>query len=380
MNKEDKKRKFLFLYLNTGGGHRSAANVLKSLFQEKYPDVEVVSENGFDEKDIFSKLAFEGLYHFSMNYVPGLFSFIYRIGARWFQSLTIKFMNLSVNRYIEKLIKKHNPTDIVSFHFGLGHAIKVAVRHTNPKINYSMVVTDPFTAHGTWFYEKNIKYYVFSERVKREAIEKYEINEKDITVVPFLINQKFRKIVTKEEIKLIREKHNLPIDKKIVLLTGGGEGLPNMIPIVSDFVDRKVDFTVVVVCGRDTRTKICLEVLAKTQKLVDIRVYGFINFMDEMVKACDCAVIKAGPASLMEILVSKKPVIMNHFIYGQELGNVQFAIDNNVGIFVRKPKMITKAVDIMLHDEQYLKEVSSRITSLPISFESIKLADELMLR
>ena len=313
-----------------------------------------------------------------MNFASGLYSFIYRIGGRWFQTLTIKFLNLRTNRYLKKLIRKYHPTDIVCFHFALGHAVINAVRRVNPNIRASMVVTDPFTAHGTWFYERKLNYYVFSDRVKQFAITKCKIPEKNVTVVPFLINQKFRKVATKEDIRIIREKHNLPLDKKIVLLTGGGEGLPNMIPIVTDFVARKVDFTVVVVCGRDVRTKAYLDVLAKAQKTVDIRVYGFINFMDEMVKACDCAVIKAGPASLMEVLVSRKPVVMNHFIYGQELGNVQFAIDNKVGLFVRKTKLITKAVDVMLHDEEYLEKTSKQIENLPISFESEILADKLM--
>lgn len=374
----ENKRKFLFLYLNTGGGHKSSANVLKNIFAEKYPEAEIVLENGFNESNIFGKLAFEDLYHFSMNFVPGLFSFIYRIGGRWFQTFIIKFLNLWTNRYLEKLIKKHNPTDVVVFHFALGHAIRSAVRNTNPNIKISMVVTDPFTAHSTWFYEPKTKYYVFSEQVKKYAMTKCHIPEENLTVVPFLLNQKFRKLATKEDVKIIRKKYNLPLDKKIVLLTGGGEGLPNMIPIVTDFVARRVDFTVVVVCGRDIRTKAYLDILSKAQKVVDIRVYGFINFMDEIVKACDCAVIKAGPASLMEVLVSRKPVVINHFIYGQELGNVQFAIDNKVGIFVRKPKSITKAVDIMLHDEEYLEKASRQIENLPISFESDKLADLLM--
>lgn len=374
----EQKRKFLFLYLNTGGGHKSSANVLKNIFLEKYPEAEVAVENGFNEDNIFGKMAFEEFYHFSMNFVPGLYSFVYRIGGRWFQKLTIKFLNLWTNSYLVKLIKKHNPTDVVVFHFALGHAIKSAVKRTNPNIKFSMVVTDPFTAHGTWFYERKTKYYVFSEEVKQFAVNKCKVPAENITVVPFLLNQKFRKLATKEDIKVIREKYNLPVDKKIVLLTGGGEGLPNMIPIVTDFVTRRVDFTVVVVCGRDKRTKAYLDILSKAQKFVDIRVYGFINFMDEIVKACDCAVIKAGPASLMEVLVSRKPVVMNHFIYGQELGNVKFAIDNKVGIFVRKPKQIAKAVDIILHDEDYLQKTSQRIENLPISFESEKLADLLM--
>lgn len=372
------KRKFLFLYLNTGGGHRSAANVIKNIFQEKYPDVETVSENGFAENDFMSKLAFEKLYHFSMNYVPGIYSLIYRMGGRFFQTITNNCLNFSVSNHIANLIKKHNPTDIVCFHFGLGPAVKTAIKKTKKSINYSMVVTDPFTAHSTWFYDKKTKYYVFSDEVRNFAIEKCKIPPEMIEICPFLINQKFRQIATKEDIKSLRVKHNLPLDKKIVLLTGGGEGLPNMIAIVKEFILRKVDFTVVVVCGRDARTKSVLDILAKTQKDVDVRVYGFINFMDEIVKTCDCAVIKAGPASLMEVLVSKKAVIMNHFIYGQELGNVEFALKNKVGLFIRDPKKITKAVDIMLHDEKYLEETYARLEKLPISFESEKLVDSLM--
>ena len=372
------KRKFLFLYLNTGGGHKSSANVLKNIFHEKYPDAEILIEDGFDKKNFLAKLAFEKLYHFSMNYLPGLFSLIYRIGGRWFQTISIKLMNGRTTTYLKKMIKEKNPTDVVSFHFALGPAAEKAVKSVNPNINYSMVVTDPFTAHTSWFYERDSRYYVFSEQVKQFAVSKCKIPEKNITIVPFLLNQKFRKIATKEDIKVIREKHGLPLDKKIVLLTGGGEGLPNMISIVNDFIAKRVDFTVVVVCGRDVRTKTCLELLSKVQNSVDIRVYGFINFMDEMVKACDCAVIKAGPASLMEVLVSGKPLVMNHFIYGQELGNVEFAINNKVGVFVRKPKAITKAVDKILHNDEYLEKTSKQVENLPISFESEILAHKLM--
>lgn len=53
----------------------------------------------------------------------------------------------------------------------------------------------------------------------------------------------------------LREKHSIPSDKKVVLLAGGGEGLPNAVRIVQHFVRRKVPFTIVVVCGKDEATK-----------------------------------------------------------------------------------------------------------------------------
>lgn len=55
-----------------------------------------------------------------------------------------------------------------------------------------------------------------------------------------------------------------------------------------------------------------------------------------------------------------------------------FKIFGKVGLFIRDPKKITKAVDIMLHDEKYLEETYARLENLPISFESEKLVDSLM--
>ena len=44
-------RKFVCLYLNTGGGHKSSANVLKQVLERKYPDASVELLNGFDQKN-----------------------------------------------------------------------------------------------------------------------------------------------------------------------------------------------------------------------------------------------------------------------------------------------------------------------------------------
>ena len=97
--------------------------------------------------------------------------------------------------------------------------------------------------------------------------------------------------------------------------------------------------------------------------------------MDEMVKICDCAVIKAGPATLMEVLVSKKPVIISSYIHGQELGNVQFAVRNNVGWFIRKPEKICNAVCRLLGDGAYLRTVNQKLGTLPISTDVSAVAD-----
>ena len=160
-----------------------------------------------------------------------------------------------------------------------------------------------------------------------------------------------------------------------MLLAGGGEGLPNAVVIVRHLLKRKADFTILVVCGKDIAAKKMLDVMAQLHPHADLRPMGFISYMDEMVKICDCAVIKAGPATLMEVLVSKKPVIISSYIHGQELGNVQFAVRNNVGWFIRKPEKICNAVCRLLGDSAYLRTVKQKLGTLPISTDVSAVAD-----
>ena len=375
-----KKRKFLILFLNTGGGHKAAANVLKTMIEERYPGSEAKIVNGFSKKSRLPKLFFVDFYHISMNFFSSLYSFVYRFGNN---SLFVRVAHLLLQTYtipyIRKVFNKEQPTDIINLHFALESPLRYMQRE-HPEINTVTIVLDPFTVHSSWFYDKKGSYFVFSERVRNYAVQKCRIPQENIKVVPFILNQKFLSASKNDELITLKQKYGIAPDKKIVLLAGGGEGLPIVIKIVNEFIARKSDYTVIAVCGRNVAAMTYLNVLAKSNKTagsIDLKVFGFVDFMDELVKICDCAVIKAGPASLMECLAARKPVVICDFIYGQELGNVQFAVDNGFGKFYRKPSHICDAVDYLISDEKRHKEIENRLSNMPISFDTGKVVDTL---
>ncbi|WP_428771800.1 glycosyltransferase [Treponema sp. HNW] len=374
-------RKFVCLYLNTGGGHRSSANVLKQVMEQNYPDARVELLNGIDSKNHLARFFFEKCYQLASNYVRGAWCLTYDLGMlKWMQ----RFINMVISPhtawYLKRMIKKSQATDVVSFHFALTPSAVTALRRLGGNIPFTVIVTDPFTVPTAWFYEKDIKYFVFSQRAKDIAVKQCSVPEKNVIVVPFLLSPKFLTPLVKSDLLALRKKHGIPADKKVVLLAGGGEGLPNAVRIVQHFIRRKVTFTILVVCGKDAAAKKVLDLTAQLYPSIDLRPMGFISYMDEMVKVCDCAVIKAGPATLMEVLVSKKPVIISSYIHGQELGNMQFAVRNKVGWFIRNPKEICDRVCSLLGDDSYLDSVRDKLGSLPLSTEVNLITDKLYQR
>ena len=369
-------RKFVCLYLNTGGGHRSSANVLKQVMESTHPDASVELLNGFDSKNYLARFFFEKCYQLACNYVPGAWYLTYEMGMLfWIQRVLNKILAPRTAWHLKRIIKKAQATDVIGFHFALTPACVTALRRLGNKIPLTVIVTDPFTVPNAWFYEKNVQYMVFSDAAKKQAVEQCGVPEENVRVVPFLLNPKFLVPLSSQDAVSLREKHGIPSGKKVVLLAGGGEGLPNAVRIVQHFVHRKVPFTILVVCGKDEATQKILELTAQLHPAVDVRPMGFISNMDEMIKICDCAVIKAGPATLMEVLVSKKPVIISSYIHGQELGNMRFAVGSGAGWFIRDPEEICDKVCSLLSDNAYLSSVKRRLGDLPLSTDVKQVAD-----
>lgn len=374
------KRKFIFLYLETGAGHKANARALAEVMQKKFHDAEVELVNGFDRQNRFGKIVLEKGYNYACNYVHGAFPLIYDLAEhRAVQDIFLTLLRKRTMQHLKEVFLEKKPTDIVSFHFALTPFVKAALCELELEINFTVMVTDPFTAPKVWFYEKDLRYFVYSDRIKNFAVNECGVPEENVTVVPFLISEKYLEVLpTADEVKKLKEKHSFPQDKKIVLLVGGGEGLPGAIKIINECILHKANFAVAVVCGRDKAMEKTLRLLQKTYSRLDLHVFGFVNYLDELVKLSDCIVTKAGPATLLEIISARKPVIIIKYIHNQELGNMQFVVRNRVGFFIRKPGAVYKKINELLNDAHFEKKAQKHFDSLAIDFDSSKTAQLLM--
>lgn len=372
------KRKFLFLYLTTGAGHISTARMLKEEILSKNPDAEIVMVNGFDKANIAGKFFFEQGYFWSTNFLHGAFPLIYDVSQhRPFVSFTAMIMRSHTVAFLKKVIERENPTDIVSFHFALSSFAKSAITRTHRKINLTVMVTDPFTLPIAWFWDRSLDYLVYSEEAKSVGLAQ-GVPENQIRVVPFVLNKKYTVPFTKEDVLALRKKHGFSPEKKVVLLVGGGDGIPGAVEIINKCVLRRAKFSVAIVCGKDIGKQKYLEGFSKIYPKLDLHVFGFVDFLDELIKLSDCVVTKAGPATLLEILSCRKPVIISRYIHNQELGNMRFVVRNKVGFFLQKPGDIYDKVEEILNDGGFDARMAANFDALKIDTDSGKIAELLL--
>lgn len=373
-------RKFLFFYLNTGAGHIAAARVLCEALKEYSPETEIKMINGFPERRL-GHFIFEKGYNYACNYVHGAFPLIYDLGQRRFMQRILRAtIAPETRRYLRKVILKERPTDIVSFHFGVSPFIKEVTKNLPFKINTTVIVTDPFTVPHPWFFYPDMRFMVYSQEAKEAAIKACGVPAENITVIPFLINKKYRQPVSEKEAAALRKKHGFAPDKKIVLLVGGGEGLPGATEIINECILHRAKFSVAVICGRDSVKRRNFNLLRMAYPKLDLHVFGFINYLDELIKICDCAVIKAGPATLFEVLSCRKPMIICKYIHNQELGNMRYAVQKRVGYFIRSPRKIYRKITELLSDTDFDEKMAHRFDEVQIDTDASKVAALLLQR
>ncbi len=362
------KQKIGFIYLKTGAGHISGAKALSNKLMDLYPDqVECSLKDGFDQGVPLLKSFFEKGYLASTNYFePGY------VAA--YQLFTLKPMIAALNKIITpyivpnltEFLRVNQITKLVCLHHTLIPICREAIKRVKRNIPLVSIVMDPFTVHPIWFFEKDTELIVFSKKAFYEGLNNHDFPASKLHRFSLLLSEKFDKVYSKEQIISTKEKLGIPKDKKIVLVVGGGEGLKNARAIVKAFIKKKYNAFLIVVCGKNKPLKLGLEYLVRFFNFKNIKIFGFVSFMPDLINIADCVVTKGGPATLMEALAVGKPVIISTYIRGQEVGNMLYITQNKLGWYIPKPAHIVEKITEIFSDDEYLEEIHEHINKMNI--------------
>lgn len=371
-----KKKKILILYAPLGAGHGKAAKAIAEAFALKYPDIEVKNINVLDFAFEIFRQGLPWAFVFFNSKTPFLYKWIYRYynSQSPYRSLNnISSAILEKSRFI-KFIKEFNPDLIISTNPLPMQLVSKTKEKNIINILSANVCTD-FGFHSFWHNVDVNYYFAANEEIKKSLIE-HGVQPDKIQVTGIPISSKFSE-------KLDRGKiiNNLGFDisKPILLIVGGRTCYNNLLAIINNIKERNKSLQFIIVAGRD---KILYKKLKNSEISNDpsVRIFGFVDNLDEYMTAADLILTKAGGLTVSECLAKNLPMVINDIIPGQEEDNVNYAVNHGVGIKADNKKEAINAVNGLLLQPKKLTAMKENCKKIAKPNAAINLADFIILK
>lgn len=159
------------------------------------------------------------------------------------------------------------------------------------------------------------------------------------------------------------------MDLPTVLIVGGGDGMGGIVNQATAVGERlqtlaaksssgeEPMYQMVVICGNNKSAQSSLSPpQTNWGSNVAVNIKGFVNNMDEFMRASDILVTKAGPGTIAEASICGLPCILSSFLPGQEEGNVPYVEENGFGCYKGSPEGIADTVEEWLAAASFTTE------------------------
>lgn len=332
-------RTILFLIADTGAGHRSAANAIRSaitiLAQREQENKTTAQTNyrieivdAFEEYGRFPLREAMKLYGPTIRYNPRLYGQVYHLSNQAQSIAAVQSMATPlIHKGLLRLISTVRPDVIISIHPLLNHVTLRALQDLPFHIPFITVVTDLVSLHYAWFAPGADAYIVPTERAREIYLER-GLYPDLVHMLGMPIDPKFT--LPTENKQVLQHKLGLTSGKPVVLLVGGGDGAGGLRSSVQAISQARLPVQLLIVTGRNTRLYAHLQRIRASLR-VPAKIFGFVHNMPEMMRASDVIITKAGPGTICEALACDLPIILSAYVPGQEEGNVTFVIENHAG-------------------------------------------------
>ena len=344
------KPHIVFYFSDTGGGHRSAAEAIIEGLNLEYKN-KVTTEMVDFFKDYapppFNRSA--EMYRYAVK-APMLWGagFHATDGRARVRVITSTMWPL-VRQAAKTLVRDHPADLIVTVHYGANTFALKALGSNRPP--FITVVTDMVTTHALWFDKRADLILVPTELARKRAI-KYNMLPEKVRVVGLPVADKYCKSPGRKS--TLRKKLGWTLNKPIVLIVGGGEGMGPLAETAREIDASGLDVGLVIVCGRNQRLQTALE--AKKWENPTF-IYGFTRDMPDFMRAADFIVTKAGPGTIAEALNAHLPIILYDKVPGQEDGNVTFVEHEGAGVWAPTPPEVVRTLTRWISRPEERKKV-----------------------
>ena len=332
-----KKPHILFLFSDTGGGHRAAVDAIIEALALEFGDA--ASTEMVDFLKDYAPPPYNQLPRFypEMVKIPELWGVGYKIsdGRPQARLMTSTFWPI-VRRAARRLVQEHPADLLVSVHpVANSFCLKALGKNRPPFVT---VVTDMVSTHALWFDKRADLILVPTSIARDSALENHMAPEK-VQVAGQPISERHCQAGCDKP--TLRARFGWQADKFTLLVVGGGDGMGPLAETAIAIDQSGLDLNLVIVTGRNVHLKNYLETLPWDNPTF---IYGFTQDMPDFMRAADAIVTKAGPGTIAEALVAGLPIILYAKLPGQEDGNVTYVEKTRVGVWAPDPQKVVRTL------------------------------------
>jgi processive 1,2-diacylglycerol beta-glucosyltransferase len=340
-------------HADIGYGHARAAQSVAEAIKFLNPRVKVEVLDCLDYSSPFAAWMTKGLYMFTIEKFPKLWESIYS-GSGWFQKVSLAvsrfIMITALKRRLTKYLNSNSLTGVVCTHF----FPPVALVRLRQKLGLSykvFVAMTDYDAHPFWMMSGVDGYFVANSSARQKLLAE-GVPEQLVKVSGVPIEIKYMRFRPRD---LARRKLKLPRKPQAVLVAGGGGGHGPILELLQGLDTALFNALILVVCGRNDRLRQKLEEYTPQGKN-EVKIYGFVDFMDQLYDSCDLVVTKPGGLTSAELLAKGVPVVSMEIFGGQERRNLEH-LQYSGGLFEVEdvPSAVEKVAELLPRKKLLLK-------------------------
>jgi len=342
-------RRLTIVFFDAGGGHRSAAEALKSVLttQQRPWQVELLNlQELLDQIDILKKIT--GLR------VQDGYNLILRKGWTRLTPQLLPFLQGLIRAYHRPTVKllskywKQHPADLVLSvipHFN--RALIESVRKTMAEAAFATLITDLADYPPHFWIERESEYLICgTEKAQQQALELGHDRDHVFLASGMILRPQFYQKISVDR-RMERKRLGLDPDLPTGLVLFGGQGSGTILQIAKNLNTSKANLQLILICGKNQK-------LVKAAKALNPRfpmfVEGFTRDVHSYMALADFFIGKPGPGSISEALQFHLPVIIecNAATMPQERFNAQWVTENKFGIVLQHFRNINEGVEQLL--------------------------------
>ena len=342
-------RKITIVFFDAGGGHRNAAEALKTTLeqqqepwdvsllnlQELLDSVDIVrGVTGLRTQDGYNLVLRKGWTRLS----PPLLKILQRL---------IRIRHKRIVQLLTKYWMVRSADMVLSVIPHFNRAMAESLRKCLPDAAFVTLLTDFADYPPHFWIEPESEYLICgTEKAKQQALDMGHLAEKVFETSGMILKPKFYQQAFVDKVAERKRLGLLPdVPTGVVLF--GGHGSPAMIEIAKRLQQSPVAVQLIMLCGHSQKILNELKELKLSKQIV---AEGFTSNVDYFMALADFFIGKPGPGSISEALQFHLPVIVerNARTMPQERYNTEWLTEKRLGIVLSDFEEIAAGVEQLL--------------------------------